>query len=110
MQFSSITIDVVQPNRTIETLVAQIFAEVGATVRLHGHDDDASKGSDEGAEDRVADLLLFDMDASSKEGATELLAEYQEQEEGPYVEFYSDWKRCAVCDGSSDAGEWEDPQ
>jgi hypothetical protein len=79
MQFSSITIDVVQPNRTIETLVAQIFAEVGATVRLHGHDDDASKGSDEGAEDRVADLLLFDMDASSKEGATELLAEYQEQ-------------------------------
>ena len=45
-----------------------------------------------------------------REKGNALLAEYQEQEEGPYVEFYSDWKRCAVCDGSSDAGEWEDPQ
>ena len=48
--------------------------------------------------------------SAMREKGNALLAEYQEQEEGPYAEFYSDWKRCAVCDGSSDAGEWEDPQ
>ena len=69
MQFSEITIDVVQPNRTIERLVAQVFQEVGATVRLHGVE------SDEGG---VADLLLYDMDASA-ESASDLLARYQKE-------------------------------
>ena len=45
-----------------------------------------------------------------REKGNALLAEYQEQEDGPYAEFYDDWKRCAVCDGSSDAGEWGNPQ
>ena len=45
-----------------------------------------------------------------REKGNALLAVYQEQEEGPYAEFYGDWKRCAVCDGSSDAGAWGNPQ
>jgi hypothetical protein len=78
MQFSSITIDVVQPNRTIETLVAQIFSEVGATVRLRGSGDDApGQEAADGGDAQVADLLLYDMDATT-EGATDLLARYQE--------------------------------